>query len=213
MKEKPYLEVNEIIEYLGHVAKILHDKPEDALKELREISSLIDSKIPIHNGHTQRVSEYSLKIGKKLNLTDKEMVNLEAAALLHDFGKIAVDEKIFLKPASLTENEKLEVEMHVLRGCYILQGFAELAEALQGVISHHEHYNGSGYPDGLSEDNIPLAGRIIAVVDAYDAMISERPYRKARTKEEAIKELKELSGKQFDPQIVKVFISILGIVK
>ena len=98
------------------------------------------------------------------------MVNLEAAALLHDFGKICVDEEIFLKPSSLTENEILEVEMHVPRGYYILQAFTELAEALKGVRSHHEQYNGSGYPDGLSDDNIPLNGRIIAVADAYDAM-------------------------------------------
>ncbi len=105
-----HLDLDEIIRCLCQGVKILHDKPEEALIELREISSLIDDQVPYHDGHTQRVNEYSLKIGKQLGLTDKEMVILETAALLHGFGKIAVDEEILLKPSSLTETEKAEVE-------------------------------------------------------------------------------------------------------
>lgn len=137
------------------------------------------------------------------------MVILEAAALLHDFGKIGIDEEILLKPSSLTVQEKQEIEKHVLRGYYMLDGFSELEEVIKGVKSHHERYNGLGYPEGLAEDSIPLIGRIIAVVDAYDAMTNDRPYRKARTKQEAIEELKKFSGKQFDPEIVEVFVKIL----
>jgi HD-GYP domain-containing protein (c-di-GMP phosphodiesterase class II) len=203
------LDIDEIIKCLSQVAKILHERPEHALKELRNISSLVDKQVPYRDGHTQRVCKYSLRIGKQLGLTDKEMVILETAALLHDFGKIGVDEKILLKPTSLTESEKIEIEKHVLRGYYILSGFAELEEALKGVRSHHEHYNGSGYPERLLGDNTPLLGRILAVADAYDAMTSERPYRKARTKEQAVEELMKFSGKQFDPEIVEVFIKIL----
>jgi len=206
----PGLNLDEIISCLGKVAKILHDKPEEALGELREISSLIDSQVPYRDGHTQRVTEHSLKIGKHLGLKDEEMVILETAALLHDFGKIGVDEEILLKPSSLNDCEREEVEKHVLRGYYVLQGFKELEEVIKGVKSHHERYNGGGYPNGLAKDNIPLIGRIIAIVDAYDAMTSERPYRKARTKQEAIEELKTSSGKQFDPEIVEVFIELLG---
>lgn len=205
----PGLNLDEIIKCLGRIAKILHDKPEEALKELREIGSLIDSQVPYRDGHTQRVSEYSMKIGKELCLTDKEMVILEAAALLHDFGKIGIDEEILMKPSSLNDCEREEVERHVLRGFYMLDGFVELEEVIKGVKSHHEHYNGSGYPEGLSKDSIPLIGRIIAVADAYDAMTNDRPYRKAKTKEEAIEELKRFAGKQFDPEIVEVFVKIL----
>jgi HD-GYP domain-containing protein (c-di-GMP phosphodiesterase class II) len=205
------LELDEIIECLDRIAKILHDKPEQALKELQELSSVIDRQVPYCDGHTQRVCKYSLKIGEELSLTDKEMVILEAAALLHDFGKIGVNEETLLKPGPLTKSERIEIEMHVLRGYYILSGFAELEQVLKGVRNHHEHYDGSGYPNGLAEDNIPLIGRIIAVADAYDAMTSERPYRKARTKQEAMNELKRCAGTQFDPEIVEVFIENLRV--
>jgi HD-GYP domain-containing protein (c-di-GMP phosphodiesterase class II) len=207
--KKTNLHLDEIIKCLGKIAQILHDKPHDALKELRDISTSIDSQIPYRDGHTLRVNEYSLQIGKKLGFSEKQMVNLEAAALLHDFGKIGIDESILLKPAALTKAERLEVELHVLRGYYILQGFAELADSLEGVKSHHEHYDGSGYPDGLSKQHIPLLGRIIAVADAFDAMTSERPYRKARSRDDAIRELKKYSDKQFDPEIISIFIDIL----
>ena len=208
-RKNPNLHLDEIINCLGRIAQILHDKPHDALRELREISALIDSQIPYRDGHTQRVNKYSLEIGKRLGFSEKQMVNLEAAALLHDFGKIGIDESILLKPAALTKAERLEVELHVLRGYYILQGFAELADALEGVKSHHEHFDGSGYPDGLSKQSIPLLGRIIAVADAFDAMTSERPYRKARTKDDAIKELEKYTEKHFDPEIIRIFIDIL----
>jgi len=209
MKAMP-LDLDEIIRCLGRVAKILHHKPEQALKELRNIGSVIDGQIPYHDGHILRVNEYSLRIGRQFGLTDKEMLILEAAALLHDFGKIGIDEDTLLKPSSLTDSERKEVQNHVLRGYYMLQGFEELNEVIKGVRSHHEHYNGSGYPNGLATDKISLIGRIIAVADAYDAMTSDRPYRKARTKEQAIEELMKFSGKQFDPEIVDVFTKILG---
>ena len=134
---------------------------------------------------------------------------LETAALLHDFGKIGVEDNILDKPASLIDAEKAEVEKHVLRGYYMLAGFIELGDALKGIKTHHEHYNGLGYPQGLTDGYIPLIGRIIAVADAYDAMTSDRPYRKAKTKEQAIDELKKFAGQQFDPHIVDVFLDII----
>lgn len=133
------LDLDEIIKCLCEVAKILHHKPKEALKELRAISSLIDSQVPYRDGHSKRVNEFSLKIGKALGLTNRQMVILETAALSHDFGKIGIDEGTLLKPSSLTKSERIEVEMHVLRGYYILQGFAELKDVIKGVKSHHEH--------------------------------------------------------------------------
>ena len=109
----------------------------------------------------------------------------------------------------MTEKERKEITMHAMRGYYMHAGFRELIEALRGVRSHHEFYNGSGYPEGLARGEIPLIERIIAIADAYDVVASERPYRKAMRKEEAMRELKNCAGSQFDPVIVTVFITIL----
>ena len=144
-----------------------------------------------------------------MGLNEKEMVVLEAAALLHDFGKIAVEEGILTKPEDLIGSERSEVEKHVLRGYHILSGFAEFEAALEGVRTHHEHYNGMGYPHGLANSSIPLIGRIIAVADAYDAITSDRPYRKAQSKSGAIMILREKAGSQFDPEVVHVFMEII----
>lgn len=201
---------NEIIFLLQEVVKFLHDEPEHALQELADIASLIDANIPFGAGHSKRVSEYSLTIGKRLALTDSELVYLQTAALLHDFGKIGMDTKILEKPGSLTDAERREVEEHVPRGYYILSIFPEFSEPLKGILSHHERYDGRGYPNAIAADDIPLMGRIIAVADAYDAMTSERPYRKKKTKAEAMEELEKESGKQFDPDIVIVFVEVLN---
>ncbi|MGB3478671.1 MAG: HD-GYP domain-containing protein [bacterium] len=205
------IHLDEIIKCLDQVAAILHDKPDSALQQLRKTSSLIDSQVPYRDGHNQRVSRYSLQIGKQLELNEKEMVILETAALLHDFGKICIDEEILIKPSSLTEREKVEIQQHAIKGYYILAGFAEFEQALDGVRTHHERFDGRGYPEGLVDGNIPLIGRIIAVADSYDAMTSKRAYREARTKEQAAEELKTCSGSQFDPILVDAFINVLNI--
>jgi HD-GYP domain-containing protein (c-di-GMP phosphodiesterase class II) len=198
--------IDEIIDCLGKIAAILHDKPAQALKQLRYISARVDSQVPYRDGHNQRVSNYALKLGQELDLSDRDMVTLETAALLHDFGKICIDERILIKPSSLSDREKAEIQQHAIKGYYILAGFAEFEEALDGVRTHHEHYNGLGYPQGLIKENIPLIGRIIAIADAYDAMTSKRPYRKEKTKDQAIQELKACSNEQFDPLLVDAFV-------
>jgi len=109
----------------------------------------------------------------------------------------------------LTKEEKEEIDKHVLRGYHILSGFTDIPEILNGVKTHHEFYDGSGYPEGLDDDEIPLIGRILAVADAYDAMTSKRPYRKIFTKDQAIMELKRLSGIQFDKDVVRIFLKSL----
>lgn len=203
------INLDEIIRCLSIVARTLHENSKQALKDLRNIGGEIDRKIPYRDGHSIRVTDYCLNIADDLGFSEKEKVVLEVAALLHDFGKIGIDENILLKPEALTSDERNEITMHVMRGYYMLAGFNELIEALEGIRTHHEYYDGSGYPEGLAKGDIPLIGRIIAVADAFDAMTSERPYRKAMTKQVAIEELKRASGSQFDPAIVKIFLKLL----
>lgn len=207
--EKPQddrIDLNEIIRCLSIVAQTLRENPRRALKNLRKIGEEIDRKVPYRDGHNIRVTDYSLSIADDLGFSENEKIVLEVAALLHDFGKIGIDEKILLKKDELNEHEKAEITRHVMRGYYMLAGFSELIEALRGIRTHHEYYDGSGYPEGLAKGDIPLIGRIIAVADAFDAMTSERPYRKAMTKQAAIEELKRASGSQFDPAIVKILL-------
>jgi len=200
------LNLDEIIKCLSQIAKTLHEKPEDAIKELRSISSHVDNQIPYRDGHILRVTKYSVAIGKQLGLDEDVMLILETAALLHDYGKIGIDETILTKPGRLTPSERKEIEMHTMRGYYILSGFPEFGDALTGVKSHHEKYDGSGYPQALSGEHIPLIARILAVADSYDAMTSVRPYRRAKTKEEGIAELQRCAGTEFDPKIVDAFL-------
>ncbi|OGC38921.1 hypothetical protein A2Y85_08605 [candidate division WOR-3 bacterium RBG_13_43_14] len=207
--EKGSININEIIKCLSLVATTIHENPRQALKDLRRIGAEVDNNIPYRDGHSIRVTDYSIAIGQELGFSDQELLTLEVAALLHDFGKIGIDEQILLQPRKLTDAEKVEISMHVMRGYYMLAGFSEMIEALKGVRTHHEWYDGSGYPEGLIKSEIPLIGRIIAVTDAYDAMTSERPYRKAFSKKIAINELKRMASHQFDPAIVKIFIKVL----
>jgi len=207
---KKRLNLDKIIRWLGDVAVILKENPKKALKELRKIGALIDSNVPYRDGHSLRVADHCLAIADYLGFDENEKITLEVAAILHDFGKIGIDEDILLQPRKLTPEEKQVVEMHVMRGYYMLTGFNELIEALSGIKSHHEYYNGGGYPAGLTKNAIPLMGRIIAVSDAYDAMTSDRPYRRARTKKEAIVQLKQQAGRQFDPALVRIFIRCIS---
>ena len=184
----------------------LKKEPEKALVELREIGKTLDSIVPYRDGHSQRVARYALMIAQEMGFSKEQLVMVEVSALLHDLGKIGIDEAILYKPGVLTKEEKEEIDKHVLRGYHILSGFTDIPEILNGVKCHHEFWDGSGYPEGLEDGQIPLIGRILAVADAYDAMTSKRPYRKVFTKEQAIAELKRLSGIQFDKEVVKIVL-------
>jgi HD-GYP domain-containing protein (c-di-GMP phosphodiesterase class II) len=178
-----------------------HD-PSKALIELRRIVQFIDDRIPYRDGHNTRVAELAVRLGKEIGLSEDGLFVLEIASLLHDLGKAYIKKEILEKPGKLTKAERKEIEKHVINAAIFLSCFREFKKSLEGILSHHEHYDGSGYPKGTSGKEIPLSGRIIAIADAYDAMIPKRPYRESRTKEEAIEELKRNSKKQFDPDIV-----------
>lgn len=157
--------------------------------------------------HAVRIQYYCLAVGEKLNLTINELNQLELFALLHDIGKIAIDERILTKKGTLTDEEFKEIKKHPEIGYRITQSTSELSHVAEYILYHHERWDGRGYPQGLKEEEIPLLSRILAVVDAYDAMTNDRAYRKAIPKKEAVEELLRNSGTQFDPLIAKLFVN------
>lgn len=169
------------------------------------LAAAIDAKDHYTHGHTGRVTNLSLGIAKilsrKHNFSQKFMDNLYIASLLHDIGKIGVPESILNKPGPLNEEERKKMQEHSIVGTTILQPISELEEAILAVKYHHERYDGTGYPEGLKGEQIPLSAAIVAAADSYDAMTSDRPYRRALSKEEAIKEVERQSGKQFHPEV------------
>ena len=177
------------------------------------LAAAVDAKDHYTHGHISRVTNYSLAIGEKLkagrDIDDNFMENLHIASLLHDIGKIGTPEKLLNKTSELTIGERKIIQRHVADGVTILQSIRELDGALAGVKYHHERYNGKGYPEGLKGKQIPLLASIIAVADTFDAMTTDRPYRKAKTKEEARLELKRYSGSQFNPEVIKAALEVL----
>jgi putative nucleotidyltransferase with HDIG domain len=187
-------------------------------KELKEtfygtieaLAETIEKRDPYTGGHTKRVMNYSLLIGKAMGLSPRELENLKLAAILHDIGKIGIRDRVLLKEGKLTNEEAVEMNMHPKYGAEILEHIKQLKDVIPGMRGHHERYDGSGYPDGLKAKEIPLFARIIAVADAYDAMTTDRPYRKGLSKETAIEELLRCAGKHFDPDIVRIFVETNG---
>jgi len=178
------------------------------LSTVKSLASAIDAKDEYTRHHSTRVTEFSLKIADRMAFSEKEKGDLELAALLHDVGKIAVPESILNKPGRLTEAEFALIKEHPARGENILRPVIELKDIARVVRAHHEHYDGTGYPDGLKGREIPLGARIMAVADAYDSITSERPYRKAASHRYAVKEIIRCSGVQFDPEVVEHFLEV-----
>ncbi len=159
--------------------------------------------------HASRLEAHCYLLGQHFQLTSKEMEELSVLAFLHDIGKIGVNPAILKKPAPLTSNEWIEMKRHSEIGWRIVKEFSELGAVAKYILFHHERWDGKGYPSGLKADNIPLPSRILAVADAYDAMTSDRVYRKSMKREEAIAELTKNAGTQFDPQVVSLFIETI----
>jgi putative nucleotidyltransferase with HDIG domain len=173
------------------------------------LAASIDAKDHYTHGHSQKVMEYSVEIAKEMGLSEEEITNIKFAGLLHDVGKIGIDDSILKKETALTPEERKEIEKHPVYGYKIVEKIEFLKKARKYIYHHHERWDGKGYPEGLKGENIPLGARIISVADTYDAMTSSRSYRKALPEYIAIEEIKEHSGSQFDPQIVKVFLKII----
>ena len=187
-------------------SRLYQELEEMFFQTAESLADAIEKRDPYTGGHTQRVTLYSQAIAKYLQLKPLEKKWLKIASLLHDIGKIGVEDDILKKRERLSPEEFNIIKRHSDMGAEILEHVRQLREIVPGVRYHHEHVNGKGYPDGLRGKEIPILAKIVAVADTYDAMTTDRPYRKAMEKEAAIEELKRCSGTQLDKEVVEAFI-------
>lgn len=177
---------------------------------IKVLIKLIEMKNPYTEGHSEEVAKWSGIIAQDLNLDKDEQEEIKLAGKLHDIGKIGISDEILNKPGRLSKEEYAEIKKHPVLGADLFLNIKQLESISQIIRHHHEWYNGKGYPDGLIGEKIPLGSRIINIADAYQAMTSDRPYRKALSNREAIAELERCAGSQFDLEIVMSFIRILN---
>ncbi len=182
---------------------------EDFMATIETLAALIEVKDPYLAGHSKDVKKWSCLIAKKIGLSEKEIGDIEMAAVLHDIGKIGVKGKILDTQGSLTLTEFQEVKLHPLLGESAIKHIRKLRNASGIIRHHHEYWDGQGYPDGLKGEEIPIGSRIVSVADAFNAMTSNRPYRRALSDEKAVSRLVMDKGKQFDPAVVDAFADCL----
>ena len=180
------------------------------LGSIQMLAGAVDEKDPYTRGHSDRVTRYSLMIGKELKLDEAFMETLQISAQLHDVGKIGIEDRILKKPGALTAEEFEVMKTHTTKGANILRPVTQLAEMLPGIELHHEALDGRGYPYGLQGEQIPLLARVIAVADTFDALTTNRPYQSAHTPEEALKIIQNLVGKRLDPEPVAALMAVYG---
>jgi len=181
----------------------------DLFNSIKTLISIINAKDRYTYGHSERVAYYCLKMAEKLNLKDEEKVLLRYSAFLHDIGKIEIDREILNKIGPLRTPEWAILKKHPVWGSDIIRPISSLKKAIPAILHHHENIDGSGYPSGLTGGNIPLEAKILRIADSYDAMTTDRPYKKARTVPEACGELKKYRGILFDPFLVDVFVKFI----
>ncbi len=201
LEEKVAERTGQLQAALEHIGKIYDET-------LEALGAALDLKDGDTAGHARRVTRYCLEIAKVMGCSQEQMRQLRRGAYLHDIGKIAIPDAILLKPAKLIPEEMNVMSAHPYLGYEFVGRISFLAEAAEIVLTHHERYDGSGYPQGLMGDEIPLGARIFAVADTLDAMTSDRPYRRALPFTAAREEIRQQSGRQFDPQVVEAFFSL-----
>jgi HD-GYP domain-containing protein (c-di-GMP phosphodiesterase class II) len=192
---------------IAQLKKAAHENHLLFINSVRMLAAAIDAKDPYTRGHSERVARYSIGIGKNVGLTDKEMRDLRISALLHDVGKIGIDDRILRKPGALSDDEFEVMKGHPAKGAAIMSGVAQLIDIIPGMKYHHEKWSGGGYPDGLEGEQIPMQARIIAIADTFDAMTTNRPYQKAMELGYVVEKIKSFAGTRFDPRVVDAFVS------
>ena len=200
--------MSESIEHaIDQLRRAAHENHLLFINSVRMLAAAIDAKDPYTRGHSERVARYSIGIGKNLELSEKEMRNLRISALLHDVGKIGIDDRILRKPGALSEEEFEIMKQHPAKGAAIMSGVAQLIDIIPGMKYHHEKWSGGGYPDGLEAEQIPMQARIVAIADTFDAMTTNRPYQKAMEINYVVEKIKSFAGTRFDPRVVDAFVN------
>jgi putative nucleotidyltransferase with HDIG domain len=189
-------------------ASLYHDMQDLFMGVLHALTRSIDAKDAYTRGHSQRVAELSRALARKIGLSDEECERIYLSGLLHDVGKIGVPEAVLTKPGRLTDDEFAAIKKHPAIGAQILGNIRQLQDVVPGVLTHHERWDGHGYPHGLAGENIPLIGRIICVADSFDAMSSTRTYRPALPLDTVMREITRCAGAQFDPTLAKIFVTM-----
>ena len=190
-------------------ASLYEDLEMSYFSTVKALARAIEVKDPYTYGHSERVTEYAMVIGKKLDLSEWDLRNLKYAAALHDIGKLGISGHILNKPGALSEDEFVHIKTHPQMGDSIMEPVSFLKEPREIILHHHERWDGNGYPEGLKGNKIPLGARILSVADSFEAMMSDRPYRKALDLQDAIKEIEDNVGTQFDAVVVTAFIAAL----
>lgn len=191
--------------YISDLQRSATENRELFLGTVKSLAAAIDGKDPYTRGHSERVSRISVAIAQRMGLADDECEKIRISALLHDVGKIAIDDSILKKPAALTDDEYTIMKTHPQKGYKIMSQIGAMKEFLPGMYMHHEMVNGQGYPQGLKGDEIPLMGKIVAVADTFDAMTTDRPYQQAMKFEDAVERIQTFVGTRYDPDVVAAF--------
>ena len=200
----------------GHIgaaldrSRLFNELEQTFTTTLAMLSDALERKDAYTAAHADEVADLSVAVGRRLGLSDEDLRTLNYGGLLHDIGKIGIPSEIILKPAKLTDEEFEVIKQHTIIGADMLSRIPFFDEVVPLVRSAHERWDGRGYPDGLAGENIPLGARIICACDAYNAMITERPYKAAMPRGKAVSELARCRGTQFDPQVVEALLAEIG---
>src|SRR5262249_24551273 len=198
---------DQIEKFIGELQRSAAENRELFLGTVKALAAAIDGKNPYTRGHSERVSRFSVATAQALGLPEDEIEKMRVSALLHDVGKIGIDDRVLKKPSALTDEEFEIMKSHPQKGFKIMSQIPAMRDFLPGMYMHHEMINGQGYPQGLSGDEIPIQARIVSVADTFDAMTTERPYQEAMELEAALTRLKSFVGTRYDPRIVAAFIA------
>jgi len=180
------------------------------LQLLINISKYVDRRVSTTGEHSSQVAKWASTTARRLKMSDDEVKNVYWASILHDIGKIGISERILRKKSTLSEDDWILIKMHPTIGSNIVSSIDAYPSLAPTISAHQEKYDGTGYPKGLSGKDIPLGARILGIADAYQAMTEDRYYRQARTHEEAVAELQKVKGKQFDPEVLDVFLNVVS---
>ncbi len=200
---------DDIESFIARLKQAAQENRDLFLGSIRMLAAAIDEKDPYTRGHSDRVAKYSMLLGQEMGLSADDLDRLRIASLLHDVGKIGVDDRVLKKPGSLTPEEFEVMKQHPTKGANIMRPVAQLKDMLPGIELHHEHVDGRGYPHGLKGEAIPLMARVIAVADTLDAMTTNRPYQSALELEDALKHIRKVTGTKFDSRVVDALEAVV----